>query len=162
MVPALQSATGRVDIMDSTGNLSMAVSLLAVLAPSFTSAGLFFHQIYFADLKILSHYAQAAIPYAHYIIGAFIGVMVDRLASIIAPVIVTFLALPVFLGQINSPMMVWVFCMFRADTGWGLSCHHANMGRVIWHTPYRWDQGGDACAHGICISLITGWHRDYD
>ena len=37
--------------------------------------------------------------------------MVDRFsASIIAPVIVTFLALPVFLlGQINSPMMVWVY-----------------------------------------------------
>lgn len=86
-----------------------------VLAPSFTSTGLFFHQIYFADLKNipLPLWASGYTVYAALsIIGAFIGgVMVDRFsASIIAPVIVTFLALPVFLlGQINSPMMVWVY-----------------------------------------------------
>ncbi len=86
-----------------------------VLAPSFTSTGLFFHQIYFADLKNipLPLWASGYTVYAALsIIGALIGgVMVDRFsASIIAPVIVTFLALPVFLlGQINSPMMVWVY-----------------------------------------------------
>jgi MFS family permease len=86
-----------------------------VLAPSFTSTGLFFHQVYFADLKNipLPLWASGYTVYAALsIIGALIGgVMVDRFsASIIAPVIVTFLALPVFLlGQINSPMMVWVY-----------------------------------------------------
>ncbi|MGB1918740.1 MAG: MFS transporter [Candidatus Puniceispirillales bacterium] len=135
MIPATFLLSGRQQGQDGAGIDSLATGrdghhwttrqvifqwrflLLAglVLAPSFTSTGLFFHQIYFADLKNipLPLWASGYTVYAALsIIGAFIGgVMVDRFsASIIAPVIVTFLALPVFLlGQINSPMMVWVY-----------------------------------------------------
>lgn len=86
-----------------------------VIAPSFTSTGLFFHQIYFADLMQvpLPLWASGYSIYAALsICGALIGgIMVDRFsATVIAPVIVTLLALPVFfLGQINSPFMVWVY-----------------------------------------------------
>lgn len=86
-----------------------------VIAPSFTSTGLFFHQIYFADFMQvpLPLWASGYSIYAALsICGALIGgIMVDRFsATVIAPVIVTLLALPVFLlGQINSPFMVWVY-----------------------------------------------------
>lgn len=135
MIPATLMLSGRQDGQDGAGVDGLAAGrdgnhwttrqvisqwrflLLAglVLAPSFTSTGLFFHQIYFADLKNipLPLWASGYTVYAALsIFGSLIGgAMVDRFsATAIAPVIVAFLAWPVFLlGQISSPMMVWVY-----------------------------------------------------
>lgn len=138
MVPATLMFSGRQDGQDGEGIGTLAAGrdgnhwttrqvifqwrflLLAglILAPGFTSTGLFFHQIYFADVQQVSLVLWAS-GYSVYaaasIVGSLIGgVMVDRFsATVIAPIIVPCLAIPVFLlGQIDTAMMVWVYFAF--------------------------------------------------
>ncbi len=90
-----------------------------VLAPSFTGTGLFFHQIYFAEIKNIDigfwisgfgFYAAANI------IGCFVaGFLVDRFtAARIAPLSVAAIAIPVLVLYFTMPeimggLMVWVY-----------------------------------------------------
>jgi len=87
-----------------------------VLAPSFTSTGMFFHQVYFAETKGIaltqwvSGYGLFAVMS---IIGSFTGgYLVDRFtASRLAPIAVAALSIAVFMLYLASPG-VMVFAYF--------------------------------------------------
>jgi predicted MFS family arabinose efflux permease len=135
MVPACLLLSGRQDGQDGGGVEDLATGrdgqhwtssevvfhwrfmLLAglVLAPAFTSTGLFFHQIHFADTKGISLIIWTG-GYPIYavcsIFGSLIGgMMVDRFSAInIASPIVMALSLPVLmLGWIEPAHLIWVY-----------------------------------------------------
>lgn len=86
-----------------------------VIAPSFTSTGLFFHQIYFYELKGIA-FSQWATGYGFFavlsIIGSFAGgFLVDRFtAARIAPISIALLSLGVFTLYFTTPgVMVYLY-----------------------------------------------------
>lgn len=86
-----------------------------VIAPSFSTTGMLFHQIYFAESKMIP-LAQWISGYGIYavtnIIGSFIGGgLTDRFSACrVAPIVVANMALSAFLLNFAAPgMMVFVF-----------------------------------------------------
>lgn len=135
MVPACLLLSGRQEGQDGGGVTDLATGrdgqhwtssevvlqwrfiLLAglVLAPAFTSTGLFFHQIYFAQKKGISLLIWTS-GYPVYaicsIFGSLIGgIMVDRFSAIrLASPAVMALSLPVLLlGWIAPAHLIWVY-----------------------------------------------------
>jgi sugar phosphate permease len=86
-----------------------------IIAPGFSTTGLFFHQIYFAESKLIP-LAQWISGYGIYavlnILGSFIGGgLTDRFTACrIAPIVVANMALPALLLNFATPgIMVFVF-----------------------------------------------------
>ena len=95
-----------------------------VIAPAFTSTGLFFHQVYFAEIKNIefSIWISGYIFYAIiYILGSFIaGALVDRFsATTLAPAVMLVLTLAaITLFFITPGVMIYIyFIIFGLSAG---------------------------------------------